>query len=170
MTKIIFSDTGTCELSQVADVTYEIRLHNAVSLVSLLQGELKKRILVQQFQYINRPWASAQVPAGAYRLRLPIPFSNSRTTGEQSSLLFSGEKPIPIALALLTLLRCEPGSGNPLRYDWKLRCAEGGEGADTGYRATLSWDGASLEISMSFIGKRCKKLWIGGSCPIYPAA
>ena len=155
-TSTIITIPGICTLSDAGDGKFEMELPKPLFLTALRDSSI---LMHQQDWYNDRPWAQAQVPAGKYAVRLPIPGSNGRTREEQNSLLLPGEKPIPVVLGALTLLGLsKAGNPDPLQNGW-LRCAE--ETA-RGYRVVLHWYGGRLYVNHYWDDYRSDLVWAGG--------
>lgn len=102
----------------------------------------------------SRPRNAEAPPAGVYRLRLPVPWSNGKTVSEQEAIVPKGEVFAPVTLVAAALLcLCLRSGGNPLPGGW-LRCAE-----TAGDRVAVAWSGARLSVAPGENGLRGRKIW-----------
>src|SRR5207302_231647 len=90
------------------------------------------------------PWSKKALPAGTYRLRVPVPKSNRKTASEQNAMLPAGENAAPVALVVAALLCIQlQGGSDPLNADWT-RCAEQ---TVVGGRVVLIWSVGRLFVN-----------------------
>lgn len=123
--------------------TVTIIVPEGLSPVSLRESAVGRELIHQDITWYDAcPWATETIPAGDYRLRLPVPGSNRKTFDEQSALLLDGEEPAPLVLVALALLCLrKAGYADPLHGGW-VRCRE----TAAGRRVGLDWSGGRLYV------------------------
>ena len=114
-----------------------LRVSDGVSLIQLRDSAAGKELIWQdQIWYERYDWPKKGVAPGIYRLRIPVPRSDSMTFPEQLALLPAGEVAAPVTLVAAALF-CLKQVGQPDPLQGKLtRCAES---AGDGCRAGLIW-------------------------------
>ena len=130
------------------------------SLRELCEGEVGTNLMHRQDWYDRYEWSGRKLPAGIYRLRLPVPDSNHKTFAEQQTLLLPGEESAPVVIAATALLchRLQAGE-DLLRGDWA-RCKEQAGG---GCRAELRWLDGRLGVGVSWGGNRLAFMWLASA-------
>jgi hypothetical protein len=116
----------------------------------------EKNLMWEQDWYHKYQWSSEKLPAGIYRMRIPVPHSNRKNFAEQEAMLPSGEQFAPIVLVATAMLahRLQAGE-NLLKNDWT-RCKE--QTAD-GYRVVLYWGEGRLVVDVDWDDRRDGGLW-----------
>ena len=138
-----------------------IRIPEGLSLLALRESAIGKRMMWPWDWYDKYQWSREALPAGTYRLRLPVPDSNRKTGGEQQAMLPPGEQLAPAALVLAALLCTHlQGGPDPLGDDWT-RCAEQ---TASGYRVALTWRVGRVGVVNSRDGGRNGLVWAASSC------
>jgi hypothetical protein len=113
-----------------------LRIPDSLSLQGLRDSPIGKQLMHQQDWYDKYQWSKEALPAGTYRLRVPVPGSNRKTASEQAAMLPAGEELAPVVLVAAALLCIQrQGGPDPLNGDWT-RCAEQTAG---GCRVGLTW-------------------------------
>ena len=120
---------------------------DGLSLQTLRDSDVGKKLMHRQDWYDEYHWSSQTLPAGIYRLRIPVLASGRKTAGEQVAMLPAGETLAPVVLVATALLciRLQGGS-DPLNYAWT-RCAEHLADCD---HVVLSWSGGRLYVYVGF--------------------
>jgi len=120
-----------------------LRIPAGLTLQALRDSPAGKKPMWQQDWYDTYPWSTEALPAGDYRLRLPVPGSGRKTFAEQRALLSPGEQVAPVVLVAAALLCIKRQRGpDPLDGRWT-RCAEQTAG---GFRVGLLWYDGRLDF------------------------
>lgn len=144
-----------------------LRVPEGISLISLRDSDIGKKMLSRQDRYDAQLCLKATVLAGTYHIRLPISDSNNGTFEKQDMLLADGEEPIPITLAALTLLCLkESGLSDPLHNGW-VRCQEK---LAEGYHFWLTWNCGRLNFNHDRDDLSYPDVWFASARRIDPAA
>ena len=99
-----------------------LRVPAGVTVHKLRDCEAGFSFVHRQEWYESYEWAHAELPAGIYHVRCPVPDSERSSFSQQLTMLRLTEKPIVPALALATLLCIAvDGASDPLNGGW-LRC------------------------------------------------
>lgn len=134
-----------------------LRIPDGLTLRALRDSGVGKTLMYSQDWYDECPWAKEAAPTGTYRLRLPVPGSNRKTTREQVALLPAGETLAPVAFVAAALLCIRlRGVADPLSGGWT-RCAELTAG---GIRVALTWFGVRLIVN-GHSGRQAQLLPLG---------
>ena len=89
-----------------------VRIPDGLSLQSLRDGAIGRKYIHPQYWYDEYGWSKVALPAGTYRLRIPVPGSNRKTATEQAAMLGAGTPFAPVALLAAALL-CSKLHGGP---------------------------------------------------------
>lgn len=111
--------------------------------------------------YDKYDWSSVKLTPGVYRVRMPIPDSNSKNFAEQQKLLLSGEEVTPVALAATVLLCHLKQAGKDLLEDDWTRCAEPLPGE---LRIGPAVDRGRVYVRSRWGGARSVSLWLSSAC------
>jgi hypothetical protein len=121
---------------------------------------VRDNLMWDQDWYNEYPWSRVKLTPGVYRVRIPVPDSNSKTFVEQSKLLLSGEEVAPVALATAALLcHLKQTSKDLLDDDWA-RCAEALPG---GSHPALGVRGGRVRVYTYWDGRRSDRLWLSAA-------
>jgi hypothetical protein len=113
-----------------------LRIPDGLTLIGLRDSAIGQKLMHRQDWYEQYEWCRQALPAGIYRLRIPVPGSYGKSFAEQQAVLPVGEQPAPVVLVAAAMLCMEKsGQPDPLRGTWT-RCAES---AAPGGRAALAW-------------------------------
>jgi hypothetical protein len=128
-----------------------LRIPDGLTLQALRDSPVGKRLMHVQDWYDKYAWRQVALPAGSYRLRVPVPGSTNKTFAEQQALLPPSEQVAPVVLVAAALLCIRLQSGpDPLQNSWT-RCLEQTAG---GYRVVLCWLSDRLSVSGFWDGFR----------------
>lgn len=131
-----------------------VRIPDGLSLQVLRDSGVGRQLLRQQHWYDKYQWSKESLPAGTYRVRIPVPNSKAKTPDEQRSVGHFA----PVALVAAALLCCRVQKGlwpDPLEGDI-LRCREEVEGRPV----ELTWLSVSiLSVDCLWGGERHDFLW-----------
>ena len=106
--------------------------------------------------YDKYPWSKDALPAGIYRLRVPVRDSNWKTASEQDAMLPAGETSAPVVLVAAALLCiCLQGGPDPLKNGWT-RCLER---SIVGDRVGLTWNVGRLCVNSRWDDGRGDGVW-----------
>ncbi len=122
---------------------------------------VRKNLLWDDAWYDQYDWSSVKLTPGVYRVRMPIPDSNSKNFAEQQKLLLSGEEVTPVALAATVLLCHLKQTGKDLLEDDWTRCAEP---LPDGFRVGLLVAGDRVGVSPTWDDDRNGDLWLASAC------
>jgi len=135
------------------------------SLTQLRGSEVGRRLMWDRDWYERYDWSGASLPAGLYRLRVPVPDSTGKTFDEQRAMLPDGEEPAPAVLVASALLCLKlQGRPDPLEGGWT-RCRER---TFADHRVGLDWSGGRLRVNDYWAGDRDPSVWVSAvraSCP-----
>lgn len=115
----------------------------------------EKNLMLEQDWYHSYEWSSEKLPAGIYRLRIPVPNSNLNTFAEQAHMLSSGEQTAPVVLVATAMLVHRLQTGENLLGKGQTYCKEiirhycFGYGT-TRHRVGLGWTDAGLMVFDTF--------------------
>lgn len=113
------------------------------SLQVLRNSAVGKELMSQHDWYDKLPWSTENLPAGIYRVRVPVPGSNRKTFVEQEQMLSAGERTASVVLVATALLAHGLQTNEDLlKRDWT-RCKE--QVAD-GCRVGLYWNSGQLRV------------------------
>jgi hypothetical protein len=104
--KILQFGVPTEDILPVAEYGEVVIWYGGWSLQQLRDNPLirERDVMWDQDWYNNYIWSSEVLPVGFYRLRIPVPNSNSKSFDEQTELLFTGEVPAhPVLVATAEL-------------------------------------------------------------------
>jgi hypothetical protein len=128
-----------------------LRIPDGLTLIGLRDSAVGLERMHGQDWYEKYEWCRQALPAGIYRLRLPVPESYGKNFAEQQAALPVGEQPAPVVLVAAALLCLrKSGQPDPLQNTWT-RCAEP---AADGDRAGLAWSGGRLLVLVGWGGCR----------------
>lgn len=133
----------------------------AWSLKDLRTNEMvvRSNLMWDDTWYDKYDWSGTKLIPGVYRVRLPIPDSNSKNFAEQQKLLISGEEVAPVALAATALLCHLKQAGKDLLDDDWTRCAEALPGER---RVALTVYEGRVVVGSDWDDLRYDVLWLAG--------
>ncbi len=127
------------------------------SLQELRDSDIGQTFMYQQGWYDKYPWSIEKLPAGIYRLRVPVPDSNRKTFEEQEAMLPSGEQVAPVVLVPTAMLAHHLQKGEDLlKNDWtrfKAQAAGGGH-------VILGWSEGRLRVLNYWDVNRRDGVWV----------
>ena len=133
-----------------------LRIPDGLTLQALRKSPVGQNLMHDQGWYGKYPWSQAALPAGSYRLRIPVPNSNRKTAAEQDKILSAGETSAPVVLVAAALLCiCLQGGPDPLKNGWT-RCLER---AVDGSRVALTWLDGRLYVLGRWHDNRDVYVW-----------
>ena len=133
-----------------------LRIPAVLTLQTLRKSPVGRNLMHPHDWYDKYPWSSTALPAGTYRLRVPVPGSNRKTASEQDAMLPAGETSAPVVLVAAALLCiCFQGGPDPLKNGWT-NCLER---AVDGDRVVLTWCDGRLGVIGSWGGGRDDYVW-----------
>lgn len=98
-----FGPASTDALPEVRSGEVLIR-YGGWSLQELRDSAIGKELMDVQDWYDKYPWSAKKLPAGIYRLRIPVPGSSHKTVAEQERDLPNGEHTAPAVLVATALI------------------------------------------------------------------
>lgn len=126
------------------------------SLQELRDSVNGKKWMHQQDWYNSYGWSTEKLPAGIYRLRVPVPVSSGQTFVQQQEMLSAGEEVAPVVLVATALLAHHLQKGkDPLNGDWT-RCKEVADDD----RVELVWDGGRLVVGSGWDDDAGDGVWL----------
>ena len=133
-----------------------LRIPNGLTFQALRKSPVGQKLMHDQDWYNEYPWSQEALPAGIYRLRIPVPDSNWKTASEQDALLPAGETSAPVVLVATALLCIAlQEAPDPLPNGWT-RCLER---AVDGCRVVLAWDDGRLGVDDGWDDHRSAGVW-----------
>jgi hypothetical protein len=132
-----------------------IRIPDGLSLQALRDSHVGQRLMNRQDWYDKYQWSREALPAGVYRLCIPVPGSNHKTFAVQQAMLPDAEQVAPVVLVVIAILCIRQGVIHPLRGAW-IRCAE--QSAD-GQHVVLAWYDDRLGINEFCDGGCYSSVW-----------
>ncbi len=133
-----------------------LRMPDGVMFQNLRSYPSVEHLLWQRKWFDGDDWSTKTLPAGLYRLRLPVPDSNEKSASEQEAMLAEGESVAPAVLVAVALLCISlQGEPDPLHKGW-VRCLE--ETSDH-VRVELAWGNGRLCAYADMVDRRSDCVW-----------
>jgi hypothetical protein len=133
-----------------------LRIPDGLTLLSLRDSEIGQLFIhrhAREEWYEKYDWCRTALPAGIYRLRIPVPGSYGKSFAEQQAMLPTGEQPAPVVLVAAALLCLQK---DPLQNKFT-RCAEP---TSLGNHAELTWIDGRLYVNEYWGGSRDNDLFL----------
>lgn len=120
---------------------------------------VRHKLMWDQDWYNEYPFSRTELTPGVYRVRLPIPDSNSKNFAEQQTLLPDGEQVAPTALVAVALIcHLKQAGKDLLNNDWT-RCAEA---LPDGGRVGLTVRRGRVGVDYDWDDDRGEDVWLAG--------
>ena len=116
----------------------------------------EKNLMWEQDWYHTYEWSNENLPAGIYRLRVPVAASNGKTFAEQEQLLAQGEQTAQVVLVATAMLEHRLQAGENLLKNDFTRCREQTAG---GRRVVLRWHEGRLYVDDDWGGDPGDGVW-----------